>query len=63
MAGAVVHGGKIVYAKGFGVHKVGRPETIDEDTVFQIAPVFKSVGSTVVRTRSATAPSAGRTRW
>ncbi|BBZ77658.1 serine hydrolase [Mycolicibacterium anyangense] len=53
MAVAVVHGGKTVYAKGFGVKDNTRPaddpsNKVDPDTVFQLASVSKSIGSTVV---------------
>lgn len=52
MAVAVVHGGKVLYAKGFGVKDVskgqGSDNEVDADTVFQLASVSKSVGSTVV---------------
>lgn len=52
MSVAVVHGGKTVYAKGFGVKDVGvgeAPENrVDPDTVFQLASVSKSLASTVV---------------
>ncbi|KAA0024342.1 serine hydrolase [Antrihabitans cavernicola] len=48
MAVAVVHGGKTVYAKGFGVRDIGKPDKVDADTVFQLASVSKSVGSTVI---------------
>ncbi len=52
MAVAVVHGGKTVYAKGFGVRDVskgdGPDNKVDADTVFQLASVSKSVGATVV---------------
>ena len=48
MAVAVVHGGKTVYAKGFGVREVGKPDKVDTGTVFQLASVSKSVGATVV---------------
>ncbi|MCA9260204.1 MAG: serine hydrolase, partial [Planctomycetales bacterium] len=34
---AVVHGGETVFARGFGVRELGRPEPVDADTVFQIA--------------------------
>jgi CubicO group peptidase (beta-lactamase class C family) len=41
MAVAVVHGGKTVYAKGFGVKDVANGDTpdnkVDPDTVFQLA--------------------------
>jgi CubicO group peptidase (beta-lactamase class C family) len=48
MAVAVVHGGRVVYARGFGVRRLGRSAKVDPDTVFQIASVSKSVGATVV---------------
>lgn len=52
MAVAIVHGGKTLYAKGFGVRDVGKgggPDNkVDADTVFQLASVSKSVGATVV---------------
>lgn len=48
MAVAVVRDGRTVYAKGFGVRKVGAPDTVDADTVFQIASLSKPVTATVV---------------
>ncbi|MBS7699076.1 serine hydrolase [Chelatococcus sp. YT9] len=45
---AVVHRGKTIYAKGFGLRKVGESAPVDADTVFQIASLSKSVGATVV---------------
>jgi CubicO group peptidase (beta-lactamase class C family) len=48
MAVAVVHGGEIVYARGFGVRVVGAGEAIDADTVFQLASMSKPIGATVV---------------
>jgi CubicO group peptidase (beta-lactamase class C family) len=52
LAVAVVHGGKTVYAKGFGVKDVrngdGPANKIDPDTVFQLASLSKPLGSTVV---------------
>jgi CubicO group peptidase (beta-lactamase class C family) len=48
MAVAVVHGGKTVYAKGFGVRDVKTGDKVDADTVFQLASVSKSLSSTVV---------------
>lgn len=44
----VVYQDELVYAKGFGVREVGKPELVDADTVFQLASVSKPVGSTVV---------------
>ena len=52
LAVAVVHGGKSVYAKGFGLKDVGRPDEpgnrVGPDTVFQLASVSKPIGATVV---------------
>jgi CubicO group peptidase (beta-lactamase class C family) len=45
---AVVFQDKTVYAKGFGVRDVNTRQPIDADTVFQLASVSKSIGSTVV---------------
>src|ERR1700722_14011883 len=48
MAVAVVHNDRVVFAKGYGVRKVGTTQAVDTDTVFQLASVSKSVGATVV---------------
>lgn len=48
MAIAVVHGGKVLYAKGFGVRDIEKGDKVDADTVFQVASVSKSVSATVV---------------
>jgi CubicO group peptidase (beta-lactamase class C family) len=48
LAIAVVFQDKLVYAKGFGVREVGKPEKVDADTVFQLASVSKPLGATVV---------------
>ncbi|GJF13041.1 serine hydrolase [Mycolicibacterium cyprinidarum] len=52
MAVAVVHGGKAVYAKGFGVKNAELPDgpqnRVDPDTVFQLASLSKPLGATVV---------------
>jgi CubicO group peptidase (beta-lactamase class C family) len=48
LAIAVVFQDKAVYAKGFGVRDTSTKVPIDADTVFQIASVSKSIGSTVV---------------
>src|SRR5690606_31365790 len=42
IAVAVVHQGKTVYAKGFGVRRAGDTAPVDADTVFQLASVSKS---------------------
>jgi CubicO group peptidase (beta-lactamase class C family) len=47
-----VHGGKTVYARGFGVKDVSNGDApgnrVDPDTVFQLASLSKPLGSTVV---------------
>ncbi|MEQ9126551.1 MAG: serine hydrolase domain-containing protein, partial [Alphaproteobacteria bacterium] len=59
LAVAVVRDGRTVYAKGFGVRRVGAPETVDSETVFQIASLSKAVGATVV----AAQVTAGQVAW
>src|SRR5256885_14733079 len=48
LAIAVVFQDKTVYAKGFGVRDVNTKVPVDADTVFQLASLSKSIGSTVV---------------
>lgn len=52
LAVAVVHGGKTVYAKGFGVRDVrnggGAGNEVNADTVFQLASLSKPLAATVV---------------
>lgn len=42
MAMSVVHDGEVIYSKGFGVRKIGANDTVDSDTLFQIASVSKA---------------------
>ena len=48
LAVAVVHDGQVVFAEGYGVRELGRPEPVDADTVFQLASLSKPVGSAVM---------------
>ncbi|MEI9403791.1 serine hydrolase [Mesorhizobium argentiipisi] len=48
LAIAVVHNDEVVFLKGFGHREAGKPETVDADTVFQIASLSKPVSATVV---------------
>ncbi|OBJ19748.1 serine hydrolase [Mycobacterium colombiense] len=52
MAVAIVHGGKVLYVKGFGIKDAskgqGQDNKVNADTVFQLASVSKSVGATVI---------------
>ena len=59
LAMAVVFQDKMVYAKGFGVRDVNTKAPVDADTVFQLASVSKSIGSTVV----AELVSEGKITW
>jgi CubicO group peptidase (beta-lactamase class C family) len=45
---AVVQANKTLYAKGYGTRLVGSGQNVDADTVFLLASVSKSLGSTVV---------------
>jgi CubicO group peptidase (beta-lactamase class C family) len=59
LAIAVVHGGKIVYAQGFGVADQGTGAKVDADTVFQLASMSKPIGSTVISSQV----TAGKVSW
>lgn len=45
---AVVHQDEVVYLQGFGVRRIGMPEPVEIDTVFQLASVSKPLSSTIV---------------
>lgn len=40
---ALIDGGKVVYAGGFGVRELGKPERVDEDTLFMAASNTKGM--------------------
>ncbi|WP_457107940.1 serine hydrolase [Methylobacterium sp. P5_C11] len=48
LAIAVVHGDETLFLKGFGLRQAGTPDTVDPDTVFQIASLSKPVTATIV---------------
>ncbi|WP_405639930.1 serine hydrolase [Streptomyces sp. NBC_00019] len=48
VAVAVVHDGKVIHLKGYGVRKADEKAAVDADTVFQLASVSKPIASTVV---------------
>lgn len=48
MAIAVVHGDRVVYARGFGVRRAGAHEGVDTRTIFELASLSKPVGAAVV---------------
>lgn len=48
VAVSVVYRGETVYARGFGVRKLGENALVDAHTVFQLASLSKSVGATVM---------------
>jgi CubicO group peptidase (beta-lactamase class C family) len=48
LAVAVVHDGKTVFARGYGLRELGKPGAVDADTVFQIASLSKSLAASVV---------------
>ncbi|TLM98448.1 beta-lactamase family protein, partial [bacterium] len=48
IAVAIVKGDRLIYAKGFGVKKLGCSDPVDENTVFQVGSVTKSFTSALV---------------
>src|SRR6202789_2647773 len=48
VAVAVIYNDQVVFLRGYGVRKVGEPEQIDPDTVFELASVSKPLASTVL---------------
>jgi CubicO group peptidase (beta-lactamase class C family) len=48
MAIAIVKDGKVVLAKGYGVRELGKPDPVNEDTLFAIASNTKAFTSTLV---------------
>lgn len=48
LAVAVVYEGEVRYLEGFGTRQEGKPEKVDQDTVFQLASVSKPISSTVI---------------
>src|SRR5882757_9810429 len=56
---AVIYNDQVVFLRGYGVRKVGEPETIDPDTVFEIASVSKPIASTIL----ASLVGQGKIRW
>jgi len=46
----VVHDDKVVFIKGFGVRRDGRPQPVDEETLFMMASVTKTFTSALVGT-------------
>ncbi|WP_237341915.1 serine hydrolase [Williamsia soli] len=59
VAVAVVYEGEVLYARGFGVKKVGEPGKVDTSTMFQLASVSKPLASSVV----ATVVGDGKIKW
>jgi CubicO group peptidase (beta-lactamase class C family) len=56
---AVVQGGKVVYAQGFGIANMDTGAKVDADTVFQLASISKAISSTVISTQV----TAGKVGW
>ncbi len=48
LAIVVVHEDEVVFLEGFGLRRAGRAETVDGDTVFQLASMSKPISATVV---------------
>jgi CubicO group peptidase (beta-lactamase class C family) len=48
MAVSVVKDGRVVFARGYGIRKLGGNDAIDTDTVFPIASITKSFNATAI---------------
>lgn len=48
LAVAIVRNDSVVYARGFGVREIGKPERVDENTVFAVASNTKAVTATAL---------------
>ena len=59
MAVAIVEDGKVVLARGYGVRKLGSPETVDADTLFMTG----STGKAMTVAALATLVDAGKLSW
>ncbi len=59
IAVAVVHRDEVVFMRGYGLRRLGWPEPIETDTVFQVASVSKPIASTV----AAWAVGRGLLKW
>lgn len=59
LAVAIVRNDSVIYAKGFGVRQLGRPERVDENTVFAVASNTKAVTATAL----GMLVSEGKLRW
>jgi CubicO group peptidase (beta-lactamase class C family) len=59
MAIAVVFDDEVAYLGGFGLRETGKPETVDADTVFQVASLAKPMSATTV----AAMVSDGKLTW
>jgi CubicO group peptidase (beta-lactamase class C family) len=56
---AVVYDDEVIYARGFGVRELGRPEPVTPETGFQLASLSKPISSTLV----AAVVGDGTTTW
>ncbi len=48
VAVAVVRANEVLFTGGFGLRKVGSPELVNADTVFQLASLSKPIGATII---------------
>ncbi len=48
VAVGVVFHDRLMWARGYGVREVGKPDPVDANTVFQLASMSKPIGSTVL---------------
>ncbi|SFC41522.1 CubicO group peptidase, beta-lactamase class C family [Bosea sp. CRIB-10] len=59
LAIGIVHDDKLIYAKGFGVRELGKPDQVTPETIFQVGSTTKAFLATTL----AQAVDAGRLGW
>lgn len=59
IAVTIVRDGKVLAAKGYGVRELGKPELVDENTVFDVASLSKSFTAAAI----ATLVDEGKMQW
>lgn len=48
MAVALIHDGKVIFSKGYGVREMGKSDPVTDDTIFQIGSISKSFTASLV---------------
>lgn len=63
VAVSVVHRGRVIHQRGYGIRRVGHPEKVDADTVFPLASLSKPLASTVAAAAVGGRGGPGKVAW